>query len=104
MSDQPMAITATGMVTGVGLDTASSCAAIRATIDNFQDTRFMDKGGEWVLGSEVPLEKPWRGTRKLAKMLAMALTECSQEAGLDLAIVPILICLAEKDRPGRVEN
>ena len=92
------------MVTGVGLDTASSCAAIRATIDNFQDTRFMDKGGEWVLGSEVPLEKPWRGTRKLAKMLAMALTECSQEAGLDLAIVPILICLAEKERPGRVEN
>ncbi len=104
MSRQPIAITATGMVTGVGLNTASSCAAIRAAIDNFQETRFMDAGGQWIQGSEVPLEKPWRGTRKLAKMLAMALSECAEQGQVDLASVPIIICLAEKERPGRVEN
>lgn len=65
MSAQPLAIQATGMVTGVGLDTASSCAAI----DNFQETRFMDAGGEWIQGCEVPLEQPWRGIRKLESRL-----------------------------------
>lgn len=104
MSNQPIAVTATGMVTGVGLNTVSSCAAIRAAIDNFQETRFMDAGGEWIQGCEVPLAKPWRGTRKLAKMLAMALSECAEEAQINLAQVPIIICLAEKERPGRVEN
>lgn len=104
MSTQALAIHATGMVTGVGLDTASSCAAIRAAIDNFQETRFMDSGGEWIQGCEVPLEQPWRGTRKLAKMLAMALQECATEAGIKLEDVPVLICVAEKERPGRVEN
>lgn len=103
-SARPLAITATGMVTGVGLDTFSSCAAIRAAIDNFQETRFMDAGGEWILGCEAPLEQPWRGTRKLAKMLAMALKECAQQAGADLAQVPVMLCLAEPERPGRASG
>ena len=58
---QPVAILASGMVTGVGLNAPASCAAIRCAIDNFSETRFMDKGGEWIIGSQVPLEQPWRG-------------------------------------------
>ena len=54
---QAVAITAVGMVTGVGLNAPASCAAIRAAIDNFQETRFMDDGGEWIMGCSVPLEK-----------------------------------------------
>lgn len=104
MSRQPLAVTATGMVTGVGLDVPSTCAAIRAAIDNFKETRFMDSGGEWIQGCEVPLEQPWRGTRKLAKLLAMALKECAEDGGVDLATIPIILCLAEKERPGRVED
>jgi 3-oxoacyl-[acyl-carrier-protein] synthase-1 len=35
-----------GMVTGVGMDAPSSCAAIRCGPDNFSETRFMDKDQE----------------------------------------------------------
>ncbi|GGO66690.1 hypothetical protein [Bowmanella pacifica] len=104
MSDRPLAVVATGMVTGVGLDTLSSCAAIRAAIDNFQETRFLDKGGEWLLGCEVPLASPIRGTDKLAHMLAMVILECSESQELSIEDTPVIICLADIDRPGTPPN
>ncbi|WP_031432418.1 3-oxoacyl-ACP synthase [Methylomarinum vadi] len=103
MTGFPLAITGTGMVTGVGLNAPASCAAIRCTIDNFQETRFMDSGGEWIMGSEVPLEQPWRGKTKLIKMAAAAIRECLEENKLIVpAKTPLLLCLSEHDRVGRV--
>ncbi|MDX2419211.1 MAG: hypothetical protein QNK19_17260 [Xanthomonadales bacterium] len=105
MSGFPLAITGTGLVTGVGLDAPASCAAIRCAIDNFQETRFMDNGGEWILGSEVPLEEPWRGKVKLIKMAAAAIRECLE--GNDQIIpelTPLLLCLSEHERKGRIIN
>jgi 3-oxoacyl-[acyl-carrier-protein] synthase-1 len=105
VSAQPLAIAGAGLVTGVGLNAPATCAAIRCAIDNFQETRFMDAGGEWIMGCEVPLEQPWRGTTKLVKMLAMALRECAATSpGIDLAATPIILCLAEQDRPGLLPN
>ena len=105
MTAQPIAILGAGMMTGVGLTAEASCAAIRCGIDNFQETRFMGDGGEWLLGCEVPLEQPWRGQTKLVKMLAGPLREC-----LDLIPevppreIPLLLNLAERDRPGRLDG
>ena len=105
MTAQPIAILGVGMMTGVGLTAEASCAAIRCGIDNFQETRFMGDGGEWLLGCEVPLEQPWRGQTKLIKMLASPLREC-----LDLVPevpprdIPLLLNLAERDRPGRLDG
>lgn len=102
---QPVAITAVGMVTGVGLNAAASCAAIRCAIDNFQETRFMDDGGEWIMGCTVPLEQPWRGRIKLIKMAAMAIGEClTQHGQIQPEHTPLLLCLPEAERPGRVFN
>jgi 3-oxoacyl-[acyl-carrier-protein] synthase-1 len=102
MSGQPLAILSSGMISGVGLTAPASCAAIRCGIDNFQETRFIDSGGEWIMGSSVPMEKPWRGIAKLSKMLASAFQEClSSESILVLEEIPIVFCLSEKDRPGR---
>jgi len=101
----PVAILGCGMMTGVGLTAEASCAAIRCVIDNFQETRFVAAGGEWIIGSEVPLEEPWRGISKLARLLAGPLREC-----LDLIpdvppeSIPVLLCVAEEDRPGRLEG
>lgn len=98
-----MAITGVGMVTGVGLNAPATCAAIRCAIDNFQDTRFMDNGGEWIMGCEVPLEQPWRGKTKLLKMAAMAIRECLQDnPQLNTQATPMLLCLSEHERKGRV--
>ncbi|MEW8507109.1 MAG: hypothetical protein AB2598_10405 [Candidatus Thiodiazotropha sp.] len=99
----PLAITATGLVTGVGLSAPATCAAIRCAIDNFQETRFMDSGGEWIMGCEVPMEKPWRGKVKLLKMAAAAITEVLQSyTEVDTTEIPLLLCLAEHSRPGRI--
>jgi len=91
------------MVTGVGLDAPASCAAIRGAIDNFQQTCFRDRSGEWIMGCEVPLEYPWRGEKKLLMMAARAIGECLK--GFDQATceaTPLLLCLAETDRHGRI--
>jgi 3-oxoacyl-[acyl-carrier-protein] synthase-1 len=99
----PLAITGVGMVTGVGLNAPATCAAIRCAIDNFQETRFMDKGGEWIMGCEVPLEQPWRGKTKLIKMAAFAINECLINNKLIVPKeTPLLLCLSEHERKGRV--
>jgi len=99
-----VAIIAAGMVTGVGLSAPASCAAIRAGIDGFAETRFMFDG-EWLIGCEVPLDPPIRGRAKLVRMAAMAVEEC---LGAIPAIkpedVPLILALAETDRPGRFDG
>src|SRR5215471_4797466 len=100
---KPIGIIASGMVTSVGLDSPSSCAAIRCSIDNFSETRFMDRGGEWIIGSQVPLEQPWRGLPKLVHMAVPAIQECLANAGsVRPEMIPLLLCVAEKERPGRL--
>jgi 3-oxoacyl-[acyl-carrier-protein] synthase-1 len=103
MTAPPLAIRSTGLVTSVGLTAQQSCAAFRAKLTNPTETRFMGKGGQWIMAHEVPLEQPWRGLTKLAKMAAMAIDEAlqgwAQEA---LARLPLLLCVAEPDRPGRM--
>ncbi|MDN6887682.1 hypothetical protein QMO14_29300 [Variovorax sp. CAN2819] len=103
MSAAPLVVSRTGMVTGVGLDAAASCAAIRGAIDNFRQTAFRDRNGEWIMGCEVALQAPWRGEKKLLAMAARAIGECLE--GFDrpaCEATPLLLCLAEADRPGRV--
>ncbi len=100
---KPLAVIATGMVTGVGLDAPSSCAAIRCAIDNFQETRFIDRGGEWIVASEVPLDPPTRGRSKLVRMAASAAGECLPALpDVPTDQVPLILCVAETERPGRL--
>src|SRR5688572_5963530 len=97
-----LAVTRTGMVTGVGLSAPASCAAIRCALDNFQQTRFMDHAGEWLMGSQVPLDRPWRGDTKLVKMATQAIRECLEGySQLAPQSTPLLVCLPEPERSGR---
>ncbi len=103
--NQPLAILGAGMVSAVGLSAAASCAAIRCSIDNFQDSRFIDRGGEWQLAASVPLEQPWLGRSKLIKMAARAIGEALHSVpGVDPASLPLLLGLAESERPGRLDG
>ena len=105
MSTQPIAIKNTGLVTSVGLSAPATCAAIRAKISNPTETRFIDSGGEWIMAHQVVLEKPWRGRTKLSKMAAMAIAECLEGiAHQEWASIPLLLCVAEPERPGRLEG
>lgn len=105
MTAPPIAILGAGMMTGVGLTAPASCAAIRCAIDNFTETRFIGQGGEWIVGSAVPLEQPWRGQAKLVRLLAGPVRECLDSIpGVPAEDVPLLVCVAERERPGRLDG
>ena len=102
---QSVSVCASGMVTGVGLNAPASCAAIRCGLTNFVETRFMDKNGEWITGSYVPLDQPWRGRTKLVHMIVPAIREClASVEGIPTEQIPCFLCVAEKDRPGRFDG
>jgi len=99
----PVAVLATGMVTGVGLTAPATCAAMRAALDGFKETRFMNTEGEWVIGCPVPMDPPLRGLAKLTQIAAGAIRECLGFAqGEKPEAIPLLLCVAEKQRIGRV--
>lgn len=92
-------------MTSVGLSAPASCAAIRAKISNPTETRFIDSGGEWIMAHQVELEQPWRGLTKLAKMAVMAIEEALLEVPKnEWERIPLLLCVAEKERPGRMDG
>jgi 3-oxoacyl-[acyl-carrier-protein] synthase-1 len=105
MAASPIAITNSGLVTSVGLSARAACAAIRAGLTNHTDTRFSDSQGGWIQGAQVPLDEPWRGREKLARMLTMAIQECLEPfPDLGAGRLPILLCVAEQARAGRLDG
>ena len=97
-----VSILAAGMVTAVGLDAASSCAAMRARLDGFRETRFLGSGGEWLVGAPVPLPRNWIGTKRLAHLAAAAICEIFEKVPDAEGRTSLILCLAEPDRPGRL--
>jgi 3-oxoacyl-[acyl-carrier-protein] synthase I len=102
---RPVAILSSGLTTSVGLSAPAACAAIRAAISNHTETRFIGAGGEWIIAAQVPLDQPWRGREKLVQMLALVVGECLDPFGPpEPRTLPLLLCVAEKDRPGRLDG
>jgi 3-oxoacyl-[acyl-carrier-protein] synthase I len=105
MPSPPVAIVSCGLVTSVGLSAPAVCAAIRAGIANHTETRFLGMDGERIMGAQVPLEMPWHGRTRLVKMAAMAIREALASLGsIEPESLPLLLCVADKDRPGRLEG
>lgn len=105
MATAPIAIRSTGLVTSVGLTAPAACAAMRCKLTNPSETRFIDAGGEWIMGHSVPLDQAWRGLAKLEKMAALAIEECLADvAPAERQDIPLLLCVAERERPGRLEG
>lgn len=94
-------IVSTGMATAVGLDAPSSCAAMRARLDGFQETGFLVPGGDRLIGAPVPLPRNLIGHKRMVHLAAGAVVDAcaaAPEAVVDLALI---VCLAEDTRPGR---
>lgn len=102
---KPLAIVASGLVTGVGLDAPSSCAAIRCGISASVETAFINRSGEPQLGCVVQLDEQLRGISKQAAMAASAIRECLVAAApVKAPAIPLVLCLPEKERPGRLPD
>ena len=105
MQASPIAILGRGLVSAVGLTYTATCTAIRAKACNPTPTHFIDADGEWILANQVCLDRPWYGLAKLKRMVAMALDEALSDAPGDVrAATPLLLCLAESERPGRMDG
>ncbi len=105
MARDPFTVVRAGLVTSVGLSAPAACAAIRAGITNHTETRFIGLDGEWIMGAQVPLEKPWRGRGKLMRMAAIAISEVLSPLNeIAPQSLPLLLCVSERDRPGRLQG
>ena len=95
-------IVSTGMVTAVGLDAPSACAAMRAKLDGFQETRFLGPGGDWLVGAPgapPPQLHRREAPRPHGRRRHLRGDRHVPEARSSAALI---LCLAEEDRPGRL--
>ncbi len=101
-----IAVIGTGMMTGVGFDSPSSCAAIRCKLNNFVETKFLaDDDDEPIVGSYVPLPNPLGGRSKLLELISSPIMECLDLLpDSDSESIALLICVTETDRPGAVKK
>ncbi len=85
-----IAVVSAGVVSALGLSWASTCAAVRAGLDGFRETAFVDEVGEPLLGARVADE--WLGlsdgedsvhggVTRLASMAVRAAREAATGAG-----------------------
>ncbi|MGC5698860.1 3-oxoacyl-ACP synthase [Pseudomonas sp. NFXW11] len=95
-------ISAVGLTCPVGLCAASACAAKRAGLSALQELGFYDNAGEAIIGAAVPdLELTLAPVVRQTELMLQALGELLQAAPpLDWQQVPLLLCLAEPERPG----
>jgi 3-oxoacyl-[acyl-carrier-protein] synthase-1 len=98
---QTLHLRAAGMVTPVGLDAPSSCAAMRARLDGFSETRFIGPGGGWLIGAPVPLPRNWTGQVRMARLLAGAIVEIFRKVPEAEGTAALVLCVGEETRPGR---
>ena len=54
MSQSPIALIGAGAVTSLGASLTTTMPALRAELDNFQDTHFLDGHNEPVIGAKIP--------------------------------------------------
>jgi 3-oxoacyl-[acyl-carrier-protein] synthase-1 len=97
-----MFLAATGMVCPVGLGAESSCAALRAGLAKFDELPYHDNHLQPVIGAAVPgLPLTLRHEVRLVELLAGAVRDClGEKPALATAGVPLVIGLAEPQRPG----
>jgi 3-oxoacyl-[acyl-carrier-protein] synthase-1 len=98
-----MEVTATGMVSSVGLSAASACAAMRAGLSAFVQLPYRDNTTrEPITGSPVPVPSRSLGRdARLVDLLAMAIADAlAGELGAGCEQVPLLVAVAEPGRPG----
>lgn len=102
MSGLRVFLTASGMVCPVGHTAASACAAMRAGLSGFEELPYLDNDGEPIHGAPVPgIPATKRPFERLSAMLSMSVHECVGRAPwLRLDSVPLLVGIAEPDRPG----
>ena len=99
-------ITTSSIISAVGLDAPSTCAALRCGISGFSETTYLDNQGEPLIGAVVPtVPLTLRPSERIEAMLRLAMTELVRlRPQLDRRQVPLLLGIAEPERPGALRS
>ena len=90
-------------MTSAGFTARATCAAIRAKVGNPTETRFTDKEGEPILAHQVLLPRRLTGVSRLVRIARLSIEECLQDLAREQwSRLPMLLCVAEPNRPGRL--
>lgn len=94
-----IAITGSGLITSVGNDTASSCAAIRCSLDNIRETEFTDQAGEPIKACLTMLDESFRGESRLKHLVVAAIQQClDSDPTINVQQTPLILCLPNRNR------
>jgi 3-oxoacyl-[acyl-carrier-protein] synthase-1 len=99
-----LAIKASGMVTAVGFNARSTCAAIRAGVSGVRKEGLLDRSsGEHLRVGRPLLPQRWYGTELLAELAAPAIGECLSALPSDARRedVPLFLLVSPPSRPHR---
>jgi len=98
-----LVVTASGMVTPVGFNAASSLSAMRAGIRSVREANIWDKEtGTYLSAGKVDLPHWSNRLEKLADLAAPAISECLAEAeNTATEEIPLLLGVASQDRRNR---
>jgi 3-oxoacyl-[acyl-carrier-protein] synthase I len=97
-----MRLCCTSLVCSVGLTASAACAAIRAGVAGFEELPYYSGSGQPIIGAPIPpiWAEPWNSARAI-EHLATAVSECvAGESKESLNATPLLVALAEPERPG----
>lgn len=113
MSRLPLAVYGQAMLTAVGEDGASSCAAMRAGIHGARQKKLWDYTvGDDLFSARPRLHQWWEGPTMLAPLATPVVQQCAalaRQLGLVEAAapglgLPVLVLLPPADRPWRPAN
>lgn len=103
MAGASLAIHQLGLVTAVGGSAPASCAAFRGKVNNPSPTRFMNACGEWIIAHGVETPEGVAGLDRLSLMAVQAAHEAlAAVPAAEWPTIALLMCVAERDRPGRM--
>ncbi len=93
-------VTATGMCCAVGYSTTAAVPAIRAGMDHFRETQFVDQQGEPLIGAQLHGIDLW-GTARMKWMFRKVLAECLPVDNTeDFHDTALILIVPEPERPG----
>lgn len=96
---KPLLVKAAGMCCAVGYHLAAASCALRAGMDHFQESEFIDPAGELLRVARLPLGDLW-GPKRLARIAELAVQDCVRSAGgIDPAATAFFLLAAERGRP-----
>lgn len=96
---RPLVIHAAGMCCAVGYHLAAASCALRAGIDHFRESPFIDQVGKSLLAAQLDLEDLW-GPQRLAQIVNMAVADCTGAGNVvDPASTVLILVAAERGRP-----